>query len=206
MSQGLLTDDLLERLLGYEGMIFDCDGTLTDSMPLHFRAWQRTMREHGIEFEEDHFYRLGGMPTHRIIELLSDQNGVQVDPRVAGPQKEAAFEDLIDELTGKADVIAAVTALHGRMPLAVASGGFFPAISGQLRRLEIVSMFDAIVTAEDTERHKPEPDVFLEAARRLGVPPTRCLVWEDSPLGFQAASAAGMDCVDVRIQPWVWLT
>jgi beta-phosphoglucomutase-like phosphatase (HAD superfamily) len=206
MSHGLLTEDLLERLLGYEGMIFDCDGTLTDSMPLHYRAWHRTMREHGIEFDEDHFYRLGGMPTNRIIELLSDQHGVQVDPQVAGPQKEAAFEDLIDELSGKADVIAAVSALHGRMPLAVASGGFFPAITAQLRRLEIVSMFDAIVTAEDTERHKPEPDVFLEAARRLGVEPTRCLVWEDSPLGFQAASAAGMDCVDVRTYPWVWLT
>jgi HAD superfamily hydrolase (TIGR01509 family) len=82
--------------------------------------------------------------------------------------------------------------------MAVASGGIRPVILAQLARLQCLDWFDAIVTAEDTERHKPDPDVFLEAARRLGVPPQFCRVYEDSDLGVEAAQRAGMQWIDVR--------
>ena len=205
MTQTELSREVIDRVLKYDGLIFDCDGTLTDSMPLHYRAWHSTMTRHGIEFAEERFYSLGGMPTDRIIALLSQEQGVSVDPEVAGPEKELAFEALLTKLQPKLDVVAMVMAAHGKVPMAVASGGFLPGVQGQLKRFAIDHLFDAIVTAEDTDRHKPEPDVFLEAARRLRIPPQRCLVWEDSGLGFTAAKSAGMDCVDVRTDQWVWL-
>lgn len=204
MSAIEISRQTVERVLQYDGLIFDCDGTLTDSMPLHYRAWHSTMLRHGIEFPEEQFYSLGGMPTDRIIELLSEQQGVAVDPTVAGPEKEAAFDDLLDEIVPKGDVLAMVMAAHGKVPMAVASGGFLPGVKSQLERIGILHFFDAVVTAEDTENHKPEPDVFVEAARRLDVEASRCLVWEDSGLGFTAAKRAAMDCVDVRVHPWVW--
>jgi len=182
----------------YEGLIFDCDGTLTDSMPVHYLAWSETMNRYGIQFPEDRFYALGGMPTDKIISLLSSEQRIQVDvQRVAG-EKEEAFVARLSMLEPIAEVIEVARDYRGRIPIAVASGGFRKIILQQLEQIGCSDWFDAIVSAEDTVRHKPEPDVFLEAARCLGVKPAGCLVYEDSDLGIQAAAAAGMDAIDVR--------
>lgn len=187
-----------DKYTHYAGLIFDCDGTLSDSMPLHYRAWHETMASHGIDFSEDKFYSLGGMPTEQIIALLSREQNVDVDPVTAGRQKEHAFQDLIDELQPMNQVCELAQACAGKVPMAVASGGDRPGVLRQLQHLGLESLFPVVVTSEDTERHKPHPDVFLEAARQLGVQPTGCFVFEDSPLGFQAADAAGMEWADVR--------
>lgn len=188
-------DDLAEH---FDGLIFDCDGTLTNSMPLHFRAWRETMSARGIEFTEERFYSMGGMPTEKIIALLCEEQNVSVDVDSTAEVKEAAFADLIGELRPLELVCECADRHRGRLPMAVASGGTRPIIEQQLQLIRIREWFGAVVTSEDTELHKPEPDAFLLAARLIGVKPSRCLVFEDSPLGFDAAGRAGMRYVDVR--------
>ena len=180
------------------GYIFDCDGTLTDSMPLHYIAWHKTMQRHGIHFSEDRFYELAGVPTDKIIQLLAAEQSVQVDPALASQEKEQVFLESIEQLSPIEPVVAKVKSVVTRYPVGVASGGTREAVLAQLRQIKLHDLFPVIVTAEDTERHKPEPDVFLEAARRMQVNPSACCVYEDSDLGIQAAEAAGMQWVDVR--------
>tara|TARA_A100001391_G_scaffold196714_1_gene175710 strand:+ start:876 stop:1535 length:660 start_codon:yes stop_codon:yes gene_type:complete len=188
-------DDLADR---FDGLIFDCDGTLSDSMPLHYVAWRDTMSQRGVEFTEERFYSMGGMPTEKIISLLCDEQGVRVDIDATATAKENAFESLMDELQ-PLEIVCDVAARHrGRLAMAVASGGIRPIVSRQLQQLGIADWFTAVVTSEDTVGHKPEPDAFLRAAELLDVSPARCLVFEDSPLGFEAAVRAGMEFVDVR--------
>ena len=182
----------------YEALIFDCDGTLTDSMPVHYVAWHRTMQNYGIQFPEDRFYSLGGMPTDKIIRMLADEQQVEVDAHKAAIAKENAFLELLHLLAPIQHVVAVAKHFHRRVPLIVASGGFREIIKKQLSQIGCDGLFDDIVAAEDTDRHKPEPDVFLEAARRAGADPTRCLVYEDSDFGLQAARSASMDFIDVR--------
>ena len=188
-------DDLAAH---FDGLIFDCDGTLTNSMPLHYRAWRDTMSARGVDFPETRFYAMGGMPTDKIIEALCDEQNVSIDVEATAIAKEQAFADLMGELQPLDLVVQCAQRHRGRLPMAVASGGIRPIINQQLNQLGIHDWFRAVVTSEDTELHKPEPDAFLLAARLLGVQPERCLVFEDSPLGFDAATRAGMQFVDVR--------
>lgn len=183
-------------------LIFDCDGTLTDSMPVHLRAWAQTMAAHGVMLSSERFYALGGMPSDRIIALLGEESGVRMDPDAVSREKEEAFLDLLDEVRPVENVVRLAREQRGQRKLAVASGGFRWVVDRQLRHIGLSGWFDAVVTAEDTDRHKPAPDVFLEAARRLGVSPSACMVLEDADLGIKAAHRAGMAVVDVRRDGW----
>ncbi len=182
----------------YQALIFDCDGTLTDSMPVHYIAWHQTLSGYGIDFPEDRFYALGGMPSDRIIHLLSGEQGIEIDAAQAAVEKEASFLQLLHLLEPIPLVLEVARSFRNKLPMVVASGGYRDIIEQQLLQIGCRDWFDAIVTAEDTRRHKPDPDVFLEAARRVGVEPQSCLVYEDSELGIMAARSAGMDFVDVR--------
>jgi beta-phosphoglucomutase family hydrolase len=181
-----------------QALIFDCDGTLTDSMPLHFVAWSQTMRRFGIEFSEDRFYELGGIPSDKIIQMLADEAQLSLDVGAVTREKEQVFLDSLHLLEEIAAITAVVRENKGKLPMAVASGGFREIVAKQIAHIGLAGWFDTMVTAEDTTRHKPEPDVFLEAARRLGVAPANCLVYEDADLGIEAARRAGMQWVDVR--------
>lgn len=182
----------------YDGLIFDCDGTLTDSMPLHFVAWRDTMAKYGIEFTEQRFYAMGGMPTDQIVRILSAEQSIELDSKAVAAEKEHSFIANIAQLQPKADICDIARQYRGKIPMAVASGSERNTVMIQLEIIGLSEGFDAIVASEDTEKHKPEPDVFLKAAELLGVTASRCLVYEDSPLGIDAAVAAGMDYVDVR--------
>jgi beta-phosphoglucomutase family hydrolase len=182
----------------FGGYIFDCDGTLADTMPLHYRAWTRIVAELGGSFPEELFYQLGGKPTAQIFGLLRDEHGLKVgDVQKAAERKEEYFLEMIHEIKPIEAVLQIARRWHGIKPMAVASGGFRRQVEQTLDTLGIRSLFDAVVCVEDYARGKPFPDPFLEAARRLSVLPTECLVFEDSPLGVQAAEAAGMQCVFV---------
>jgi beta-phosphoglucomutase family hydrolase len=181
-----------------QALIFDCDGTLTDSMPLHFVAWSQTMRRFGIEFSEDRFYELGGIPSDKIIQMLADEAQLLLDVAAVTQEKEQVFLDSLHLLEEIAAITSIVRENKGKLPMAVASGGFRDIVAKQIAHIGLEGWFDTMVTAEDTARHKPEPDVFLEAARRLGVAPANCLVYEDADLGIEAARRAGMQWVDVR--------
>ena len=181
-----------------KALIFDCDGTLTDSMPLHYRAWCSVLDPLGIEFTEAEFYRLAGVPGHGVLGHLTGGELAEDEVSRILHQRELAFFQRIDEVEPVTAVLEIVHEHHGKLPMAVASGSVRESVHLQLDALGIQSFFGAIVAAEDTSRHKPEPDVFLEAARRLGVEPESCCVYEDSDLGIEAARRANMTFVDVR--------
>jgi len=179
----------------FKGYIFDCDGTLADSMPLHYKAWCAALREHECDFSEALFYELGGVPTERIIEILNERHGYSMEPVETASRKEELFLKMIPEIAPIEPVVAIVNELHGTMPMAVASGGKREIVVKTLTALGIVQKFDAIIASEDYENGKPHPDPFLLAARRLGLEPDQCLVFEDTRTGTEAAEAAGMKWV-----------
>lgn len=185
----------------FRGAIFDCDGTLADTMPLHYRAWQEALAERNAEMAEQLFYDLAGVPTVDIVRILNDRFGYSLDAAETAEAKEIRYEQLLPRLTPVERVVQLVREYHGRYPLAVASGGIRRLVEQTLAVLEISHYFDAVCTAEDVELGKPNPDLFLLAASRLGVPPEECIVFEDSDLGLQAAERAGMQGVDIR--PWL---
>ena len=183
------------------GLIFDCDGTLADTMPVHFRAWTALLNRHGITFTEKRFYELGGMPTARIIRLLGEECGIPVnDVDAMVNEKESTFLTMMHTIEPIRPVYNIAAAHRGKLPMAVASGGYRRVIEKTLVHINAHDWFGAVVCAEDTPRHKPEPDVFLEAARRLGLDATKCVVFEDTEIGLEAARRAGATAVDVR--PW----
>ena len=186
------------RLQDYTAILFDCDGTLADTMPAHYRAWLHVTKHHGILFDEDRFYALGGRPTRDILATLANEASIEIDLDHASEMKETAFLEQVKYVKAIDPVIAALRRAHGHLPVAVVTGGYRDVCEKILLQIGIREFFDCIVASEDTNRHKPHPDPFLEAARRLGVAPEGCLVWEDSNLGIEAARQAGMSWIDVR--------
>ena len=181
-----------------KGIIFDCDGTLADTMPLHWRAWQVIAARHRIHLPEDRFYALGGVPSREILKMLSVEQGLFLDHLAVAKEKEAEYLPLIAQVEPINAVVGVARQNFGKIPLAVASGGTHSSIGQVLDHLNIRHLFQAVVTSEDVARQKPAPDIFLEAARRIGVPPQFCRAYEDTELGMQAIRAAGMQAVDVR--------
>jgi beta-phosphoglucomutase-like phosphatase (HAD superfamily) len=181
-----------------QGIIFDCDGTLADTMPLHWRAWQTITSKHRLYFPEERFYYLGGVPARDIVRMLCDEQGRQLDALAVAHEKETCYLGMLKEVAPISVVVDIARAYFGKVPLAVASGGTRDIIPMVLRHLGISHLFQAIITSEDVACQKPAPDIYLEAARRIGVPPHLCRAYEDTETGLKAVRAAGMEAVDVR--------
>ena len=181
-----------------KGLIFDCDGTLADTMPLHWRAWQIITRRHDLHFPEDRFYSLGGVPSRDILKMLAEEQGRSLDHIAVAHEKEAAYLPLLPQIEPIHAVVEIARANHGKIPMAVASGGTQKIICMVLDHLNIRHLFDAVVTNEMVRNQKPAPDIFLEAARQIGVEPKFCRAYEDTDIGLTAIRAAGMEAVDVR--------
>jgi beta-phosphoglucomutase family hydrolase len=180
------------------GLVFDFDGTVVDSMPLHWQAWQSIIRRHGFQFNERRFYALGGVPSCEIIATLNREQGLSLDVLAVAREKELAYLALLENVRTIEPIVDIIRNRHGLIPMAVASGGTRRVIHKALEQLHLSRFFDAVVTSEDVTRQKPAPDIYLEAARLIGVPPEQCRAYEDTDLGLQAIQAAGMDAVDVR--------
>lgn len=176
----------------FAGYVFDCDGTLADTMPLHYEAWMETLGRYGCEFPEPYFYELGGVPTVKIVEMLNQEQGLAMDPQQVARDKEALYIRLLPKAQPIRPVVDFARRHYGKRPLAVASGGHRHIVRQTLSAVGIVDLFAVIVGAEDYKRGKPAPDPFLEAARKIGANPARCLAFEDTALGIQSATAAGM--------------
>ncbi len=181
-----------------KGLIFDCDGTLADTMPLHWRAWQIVSARYKLHFPEDRFYSLGGVPSRDILKMLAEEQGVTLDHLKAAHEKEEAYLPLMAQVEPIHAVVNVARANFGKIPMAVASGGTRQIIPQVLEHLGISQLFNAVVTSECVVNQKPAPDIFLEAARRIGVEPKFCRAYEDTDLGLQAIRSAGMEAVDVR--------
>ena len=181
-----------------KGLVFDFDGTLADTMPLHWHAWQLITQRHNLHFPEDRFYSLGGVPSRDILKMLSEEQGRPLDHIAVAHEKENAYLPLMAQVEPIHAVVEIAKANFGKIPMAVASGGTQPIIIDVLEHLKIRHLFNAVVTSEMVKNQKPAPDIFLEAARRIGVEPQFCRAYEDTDLGLQAIRSAGMDAVDVR--------
>ncbi len=181
----------------FRAYLFDCDGTIADSMPLHYIAWKKALSEWGCEFDEELFYRWGGKPVHEIIDALNRMRGLAMPVAQVAERKEALYYEQLPDLKPVPEVLEQIDAQHGLIPLAVVSGSSRESVLNTLTTLNLVDRFDTIVGAEDYARSKPAPDAFLTAAARLSVEPEDCLVFEDTVLGIEAATAAGMASVRV---------
>ncbi|MSU65448.1 MAG: HAD family phosphatase [Opitutus sp.] len=183
----------------FAGYIFDLDGTLIDTMPLHYRAWDEAMRRVGLAcpLDEELFYSLGGVPTRRVAELIAAHYGLTIDPHAVFEHKESVF----GELQKDAKVIEPVAKIARQMaltqPVSIASGGPRDIVRRSLELSGLAALFPVVITPEDVEHGKPAPDMFLLAAKRMGVPAVKCLVFEDAEPGMRAAEAAGMRWVRV---------
>jgi beta-phosphoglucomutase family hydrolase len=185
----------------FEGFIFDCDGTLADTMPMHYQAWMRVLARHGVDFTEHEFYHLGGTRTPTIVEILNAKYGKNMVVEQVVQEKEVIFRSLLPSVEPLAVVVDFARKKFGGHPMSVASGGMRHVVVDTLKLLGILEMFPVIITAEDVIHGKPAPDIFLLAAEKMGVEPEKCLVFEDAPPGIQAARAAGMAYVFVPSSP-----
>jgi beta-phosphoglucomutase family hydrolase len=185
----------------FEAYLFDCDGTIADSMPLHYIAWKKALAEWNCTFDEQLFYALGGTPVAEIVSLLNKKQGLNMPVELVSSRKENLYLELLPQLKAVPEVVEQIDAQHGRIPFAVVSGSTRESVTASLDSLKLLDRFDTMVCAGDYKKSKPDPECFLLAASKLGVAPESCLVFEDTDMGIQAASAAGMASVKIP-PPW----
>ncbi len=191
------TDPLPIPAGNFGAYLFDLDGTVADSMPLHLLSWQQATREFGGSFPEELFWQWGGIPLPKTVEMLNERFGYTMNPPEVVERKEGLYLTMLDQLRPIASVAAHVALQRGHLPLAIVSGSPRLTILRTLETLGLGDAFQAIVGAEDYAHGKPDPEPFLTAARLLGVAPGDCLVFEDAEAGIQSARAAGMAWVRV---------
>jgi beta-phosphoglucomutase family hydrolase len=182
-------------LAKYKGIIFDMDGTLVDSMPAHLNAWQATCEAFDIPFDREWFYTLGGMPTIKTAYAINEKYQLDCDPVLLAESKLRLFDDIPhkgDVIPATFNVLKQQKALSKK--IAIGTGCQRRHADELLEVTGLMPYLDAVVTSNDVENHKPNPDTFLEAAKRIGVEPKDCIVFEDTELGRSAAISAGMDC------------
>ena len=181
----------------FRAYLFDCDGTIADSMPLHYNAWTEVLADWNCVYEEDLFYSWGGKPVRKIISDLNKIHGLEMPVEAMATRKEGLYLAQIPQLKAIPEVLEFIEAEHGRIPFAVVSGSTRDSVVGSLSVLGLLDKFDTIVSADDYEHGKPAPDCYLLAAERLGVAPANCLVFEDTEMGIESATAAGMASVKI---------
>jgi len=185
----------------FAAYLFDCDGTIADSMPLHYLAWKQALGEWNCEFGEKLFYQWGGMPIVEIISTLNKQRGLNMPVETVAHRKESLYFELLPQLKVVPEVLEHIEEKHGQIPFAVVSGSTRDSVAASLTTLNLLNKFDTLVCAGDYSKSKPDPEAFLLAATRLGVAPESCLVFEDTDMGIQAATSAGMAFVKIPL-PW----
>ena len=183
----------------FAAYLFDCDGTIADSMPLHYIAWKGALAHWNCDFDEKLFYAWGGMPTAKIISTLNERHGLNMVIETVCTEKETLYYELLPQLKAVPEVVEHIEAQQGRIPFAVVSGSTRESVVASLKAVNLLDKFNVMVCAGEYKQGKPDPEAFLLAAEKLGVNPKECLVFEDTEMGIQAATAAGM--ASVRIPP-----
>jgi HAD superfamily hydrolase (TIGR01509 family) len=185
----------------YGAYLFDCDGTIVDSMPLHYQAWKKVLAENNCQFDEQLFYAWGGVPVAQIISQLNEQQGLRMDVAKVARRKEGMYLEFLPQLKVVPEVLEHIDDQYGRIPFAVVSGSTRESVTASLTAVKLLDKFPTLICAGDYRNSKPDPEAFLLAAARVGVAPAGCLVFEDTDMGIQAAQAGGMAWVKVP-PPW----
>jgi HAD superfamily hydrolase (TIGR01509 family) len=181
----------------FKALLFDCDGTIAHSMPVHLRAWNQALQPWGAQLSEFDHEKFAGVPTPRIVEILNEANNLTMPVEKMTFEKEQAYLRLMHEVTAVPDVLKTIEAFSGVLPMAVVSGSPRASLVKTLKHLGLLEMFGAVLGCDEYPNGKPAPDGYLLAAQQLGVAPSECLVFEDGALGIQAAQAAAMKWVRV---------
>lgn len=180
-----------------KGLIFDLDGTLADTMPIHYIAWKNAAASYGNDFTPELFQQLAGIPLYPTVEKLNQIFGTRIDPKEMGDIKETEFEKNM-HLTPEIKVVTdLVRKYHGIIPMAVGTGVMRRLAFKTLEIIGLQDYFEIVVASEDVQNYKPHPETFLKCAELMGVNPVDCEVFEDGILGMKAAETAGMMVVDV---------
>jgi beta-phosphoglucomutase-like phosphatase (HAD superfamily) len=180
------------------GLIFDCDGTLADTMPTHWKAWHETFAAYGKTCPQAFLERCMGIPSAAIVRLYNETFGEEFDPLQFSAEKDRRSQEGLAHVGPIVPVVDVVRRYRGRLPMAVASGGIRKNVEMALGSIGLQGYFETILTADDDVPPKPSPAIFIEAARRLGVDPAECQVFEDGDPGLEAARKAGMIVTDIR--------
>jgi len=181
-----------------KALIFDCDGTLVDSMPIHNYAWETAIKANGAEFNFEFFDSVKGMKSVDIVPLFNKTFGTNLITQKVIEAKHRVFYEKLPQLKAIDPVIKIAKENYGKFPMAVVSGGSGKIVKAELEIVGILELFDLVLTADDNIKPKPAPDLFLYAAKHFDVLPQDCQVFEDGELGIEAAINAGMKITDVR--------
>ena len=181
-----------------KALIFDLDGTLSDSLPVHIASWNAVCEKLNCTFDERIMVEMTGAPTMLFAERIVREQKLLIKPEELVDLKQQEFWQKINRIKPHNAVIDLMKKAHGTMPMSIGTGASRTSAMLQMRELDIDHLFDFIVTADDVDRHKPEPDTFLKCAELMNVEPEFCQVFEDGELGMQAAQTAGMLLTDVR--------
>jgi beta-phosphoglucomutase family hydrolase len=181
-----------------KGLIFDLDGTLVDSMPLHYEAWKEVCALGGHDFSEEEFYSLAGVQSEKIFGMLNDKYGTDFEPKSMSQLKEDTYLKKIDQIKPVQAVLEIVQQYFGKLPMAVGTGSPKEHSMKTMRALDYEKYFEILVAGDEVEKGKPHPETFLRCAEAMGVEPQYCHVFEDGDPGIQAARTAGMFVTDIR--------
>ncbi len=178
----------------YQGIIFDMDGTLLDTMPAHLAAWEKTARYFDFPFDRAWIHSMGGKPSFQIVDLINQRYGLSLDAQSVWEHKRKSFMALETHGGVISHTYQVLESVQGEKKVAIGTGSQKESAYSLLGSHNLLPLFNAVVTADDVENYKPAPDTFLLAAQEMELLPSLCVVFEDTPLGLQAAHAAGMDC------------
>jgi len=181
-----------------KALIFDLDGTLSNSLPLHVLTWQQLGEKYGFDFDPQIVIEMTGRPTIEFAIHIIKRYKVDIDPELLVKLKQESFWELAHLLEPVKEVTDIVKNYHGKLPMAVGTGASRRSAEVQLAALCLDKYIPLIVSANDVRKHKPEPDTFLECARLMNTEPEFCQVFEDGDLGIEAGNKAGMIVTDVR--------
>lgn len=183
-----------EAFKNFEAIIFDLDGTLTDTMPLHYITYVKAVEKYGkAYFPKEQFYALGGVPTKEVCQIVLDQSNLShISAETIAKDKDELFHENFSQIQPITQVLECAKFFYGSKKMGVATGSKRWSALESLESIEASHLFSAIITADDITHPKPNPEIFIKAAEVLNCETNKCVVIEDAKLGIEGAHSADM--------------
>lgn len=180
-------------------LIFDIDGTLADTMSVHFNCWSEILKSKNVDYTKEVFYKYAGMPTADTVVKINEHYGINLDVEKTTNDKEKAYISNINKIKPIIPSFELVLEYYNKLPIAAGTGSYRYIAELNLKAIDVYQYIDVLVTADDIKKHKPHPETFLKCAELLNVEPKYCQVFEDAELGFRAVKSAGMILTDINM-------